>query len=168
MELPITLIGFMGSGKSTIGKQIAHQKNIEYIDLDKYIHKSTGKSITSIFENEGEEQFREIESRCLREVLAMPNHVISLGGGTPCFFDNLEMIKTLSTSVYLQVSAEGLTRRLTKSTQQRPLIKGKSQEELLVYIQGELVKREKYYLQADFVIQSDQIRVEDLLSLIFS
>ena len=167
MELPLTLIGFMGSGKSTIGKHIAQKRGIGYIDLDKYIQKSTGKKITSIFKHKGEEGFREIESQYLREVLTIPDQVISLGGGTPCFFNNLELIKTLSTSVYLKVSPEVLTQRLINSSQERPLIKGKSKDELILFIQEKLAEREKFYLQADYVIQSDQIQEEDLLNLIF-
>jgi len=93
--------------------------------------------------------------------------VIALGGGTPCFLNNIEIIKTLSNSVYLKVSPEDLTRRLLRSKNPRPLIKGKSREELLEFVHQKLAEREKYYLQSDFIIQSDQIQVDDLLSLVF-
>ena len=167
MDRPITLIGFMGSGKSTIGRQIAGAKNREFKDLDRYIEKITGRSIPDIFKYLGEDKFREIESGCLREVLEFPNHVIALGGGTPCFHNNIKTIKSLSTSIYLKVSPEGLASRLLRSPAPRPLIEGKSQEQLTDYIRLELKKREEFYLQADFVIESDQTRFDDLLALVF-
>lgn len=156
----------MGSGKTTIGRQLAAKKGADFIDLDEYIVQKTGKSISSIFKKEGEQKFREIENQCLMEVLAIPSLVVALGGGTPCFYDNLEFIKSHSTSVYLKVSAENLVRRLEHSPAKRPLLQGKSKPELLVYIKNELEKREGFYLQADYVIESDQIQAEDLLSLI--
>ena len=157
----------MGSGKSTIGRQIARAKNMEFTDLDMYIQKTSGRSIPDIFKLLGEEKFREIESDCLKEVLEFPNQVIALGGGTPCFHNNMEAIKSLSTSIYLKVSPEGLASRLMRSPSPRPLIEGKSPDELVEYIGIELKKREGFYLQADFVIESDQTRFDDLLALIF-
>lgn len=167
MELPITLIGFMGCGKSTIGKQIAREKGMNFTDLDDYIQESSGESISNIFKHKGEKEFRNIESQCLREVLLIPDQVVALGGGTPCFLNNMEIIRTLSTSIYLQISPEGLTRRLIRSHNPRPLIRGKSKEELLEFINLELQKREEFYLQADYIIQSDQIQVDELLRLLF-
>jgi shikimate kinase len=167
MDRPITLIGFMGSGKSTIGRQIAREKKREFTDLDMYIQKTTGRSIPDIFKLLGEDKFREIESDCLKEVLEFPNQVIALGGGTPCFHDNMKAIKSLSRSIYLKVSPEGLANRLMRSPSPRPLIEGKSPGELIEYIRLELKKREEFYLQADFVIESDQTRFDDLLALVF-
>jgi len=168
MDLPLTLIGFMSSGKTTIGRQLAAKKGSSFIDLDEYIVQKTGRSIPSIFKKEGEQKFREIENQCLMEVLAIPGLVVALGGGTPCFYDNLEFIKSHSTSVYLQVSAENLARRLEHSPAKRPLLRGKSREVLLAYIKNELEKREVFYLQADYVMQSDNIQVDDILNLVFS
>lgn len=167
MDLPLTIMGFMGSGKSTLGKQIAKKMGVDFTDLDSYIEESTGKSIPSIFKKYGEDDFREIESQCLREVLLKPNQIVATGGGTPCHRNNLELIKTLSTSVYLQVSPEALVKRLLRSKNPRPLIQGKSNDDLLTYVQQKLKKREKYYLEANYIVQSDQIQVEDLLTLIF-
>lgn len=167
MDRPITLIGFMGSGKSTVGRQLARAKDWEFTDLDMYIQKTSGRSIPDIFSLLGEDKFREIESDCLKEVLEFPNQVIALGGGTPCFHNNMESIKSRSTSIYLKVSPEGLANRLMRSPSPRPLIEGKSPDELIEYISSELIKREEFYLQADFIIESDQTRFDDLLALVF-
>jgi shikimate kinase len=167
MNKPITLIGFMGSGKSTIARHLAQAKGMEYTDLDKLIQESENESIASIFETKGEEVFRQIESNHLMDVIKKPNQIIALGGGTPCYQNNMDSIKKLSTSIYLKVSPEGLRNRLVRSHNPRPLISGMSENELLNYIRIKLSERETYYKQADFVIESDQIRVEDLLSLIF-
>jgi len=163
MKLPLTLIGYMGSGKSTIGRHVAKNKGLTFIDLDEYIQESTGMSITEIFKQSGEKGFRDIESKCLSEVLLIPDRVIALGGGTPCFNNNIDLIKSLSTSIYLQVTPEELTSRLIRSLNPRPLIEGKSRDELLEFIRLELDKRNEFYLRADYVIQSDRIREEDLL-----
>ena len=166
MKKPITLIGFMGSGKSTIARYLAEKKGVQFTDLDTFIEESEGVSIPSIFETKGEDVFRQIESACLLEVFKSPNQIIALGGGTPCFNDNMNIIKELSLSVYLKVSPEGLRDRLINSHNTRPLIKGMSEGELLDYIRIKLKEREKYYLQADHVIESDQIMADDLLRLL--
>jgi shikimate kinase len=158
----------MGSGKSTIGKQLASKLGYKFLDLDNYIERSTGKSITEIFNDKGEDCFRKIESECLKEVLESPGNLIALGGGAPCFHDNIKRIKEFSLSIYLKISPEGLTKRLLRSHTPRPLIKGKTENELLDYIREKLTRREEYYLQADFVIESDSIQVDDLLGLIFT
>lgn len=166
MTKPITLIGFMGSGKSTIARHLAEKKGVQFMDLDTYIQESEGVSISSIFETKGEAAFRQIESDCLHEVLKSPNKIIALGGGTPCFIDNIKIIKERSLSIYLKVSPEALRNRLAKSHNPRPLIKGMSEDELLDYIRLKLNEREKFYLQADHVIESDQIMADDLLHLL--
>ncbi len=167
MKKAITLIGFMGSGKSTIAKYLAEKKGVQFTDLDTSIQDSEGVSIPSIFETKGEDAFRQIEADCLTEILKNPNQIIALGGGTPCFNDNMDKIKEQSTSIYLKVSPESLRDRLARSHNPRPLIKGLSEDELLDYIRIKLKEREKYYLQADHVIESDQIMADDLLRLIF-
>ena len=167
MIKPICLIGFMGSGKSTIAKHLAEKKGVGFTDLDTYIQESEGISIPAIFETKGEAAFRQIESACLLETLKNPNQIIALGGGTPCFNDNMNIIRKMSTSVYLKVSPEGLQNRLAKSHNPRPLISGLSEDELLDYIKTNLEKREAFYLQADHIIQSDKIMADDLLQFIF-
>ena len=157
----------MGSGKSTLGRQLAKKWNYKFIDLDLYIEEVSGMSIAELFEKSGEKGFRRSESEALNEVL-LQNHecIISLGGGTPCFNQNLNLIKEKTYSVYLKLSPEELTNRLLRSPNPRPLVQNKSKEELLDYIKTELHKREYFYTQADQTIQSDSIQITDLFTFI--
>jgi len=157
----------MGSGKSTLGQELARSWNYEFIDLDHYLETKTGSTIPMIFELNGESGFREIERKVLVEVLSSHDKtIIALGGGTPCFSDNMQIIRSHSTSVYLKPSVNELSKRLTHSPNPRPLIKGKSESELNEYILDELTKREKYYKQADITIESDNIVIGDLLTFL--
>lgn len=149
------LIGFMGSGKTTIGNLLA--KNLEYsfIDLDVYIESRMRKKITDIFAESGEDEFREIEHKMLLEVSSLENVVVSTGGGTPCFYDNMEIMNETGLSLYLKLSNESLSQRLNKARAFRPLIKDKSDSELIDFIKETLTKREIYYTRASLIVNND-------------
>jgi len=147
----------MGAGKTTIGKKLSKALALDFIDLDKYIQHTYQKSIHQLFEEKGEEGFRKIEQKALHEVAAFENVVISCGGGTPCYFDNMEVMKKAGTTVYIQVDPEELTNRLLASKTIRPLIAGKSREELIPFIDNQLRERERYYNKADLVIKRDKL-----------
>lgn len=153
----IFLIGYMGAGKTTIGKKLSKALALDFIDLDKYIQHTYQKSIHQLFEEKGEEGFRKIEQKALHEVADFENVVISCGGGTPCYFDNMEVMKKAGTTVYIQVDPEELTNRLLASKTIRPLIAGKSREELIPFIDSQLRERERYYNKADLVIKRDKL-----------
>lgn len=153
----IFLIGYMGAGKTTIGKKLSKTLQLDFIDLDKYIQQTYQKSIHQLFEEKGEEGFRKMEQKALHEVADFENVVISCGGGTPCFFDNMEVMKKAGTTVYIQVDPEELADRLLASKTIRPLIAGKSKEELIPFIDKQLQERERYYNKADLVIKSDRL-----------
>jgi len=153
----IFLIGYMGAGKTTIGKKLSKALALDFIDLDKYIQHTYQKSIHQLFEEKGEEGFRKIEQKALHEVADFENVVISCGGGTPCYFDNMEVMKKAGTTVYIQVDPEELTNRLLASKTIRPLIAGKSREELIPFIDNQLRERERYYNKADLVIKRDKL-----------
>ncbi len=161
---PIVLLGFMGSGKSTLGKQLAASMNRIFIDLDRFIETEERRSITEIFEKDGEPFFRRIESKALANVLNYPKQVISVGGGAPCQPGNMSLIREKSRSVYLKVSVAELILRLNESSTIRPLLKGKSADETEFFINELMAKREAFYLQADIVIESDEITTEMILS----
>ncbi len=143
----------MGSGKSTAGKALAPLLKTRCIDLDDYLEKKEGRSIPEIFESEGEEKFRELEKKYLLELLKLKEpHVISLGGGTVCFYDNLEKIKSHGLLIYIDLPIEVLATRIQESTLTRPLLKELSTEELIQNISEILSERKKYYEQAHMTV----------------
>jgi shikimate kinase len=149
----IFLCGFMGCGKSTHGKKMASLLKYSFIDLDKYIQEKENKSIQFIFENEGEEEFRKLETRYLKEVTRnKQNSVIALGGGTVCFNNNLELVKKSGILVYIRMPARALAERLLNSTQKRPLLKNILPAELPDFIEKKLGERNPFYLQADIIV----------------
>lgn len=149
----IFLTGFMGSGKSTAGKALATLLKTRCIDLDDYLEKKEGRTIPEIFESEGEEIFREIEKKCLTDLLKLKDpHVISLGGGTVCFYDNLELIKSSGILVYIDLPIEVLANRIKESKLTRPLLKELSTEDLTKNITEILTVRKKYYEQAHITV----------------
>ena len=126
----IVLLGFMGAGKTTVGHQLAASLGVPFYDLDWYIQMRFHRTVEQLFEERGEEGFREIEHNMLHEVAEFENVVLSSGGGTPCFFDNMEYLNSNSETVYLKAEPEVLAMHLKMGKVVRPLIKGKTEEEL--------------------------------------
>lgn len=148
----IILVGYMGSGKTTVGRQLALALGISFYDLDWYIEMRYRRSVAQIFRESGESGFRELERNMLHEVAEFENVVLSCGGGTPCFFDNMQYMNSLGDTVYLKASPEVLAAHLKMARVERPLIKGKSEEELLAYIRESLNEREPFYSQAKHIL----------------
>lgn len=146
----IFLTGYMGAGKTTLGKAFARELNIPFIDLDWYIEERFHKSIRELFMERGEDSFRELERNMLHEVAEFENVVISTGGGTPCFFDNMKRMNEYGYTVFLDVHPDVLFRRLRIATQQRPVLQGKTDEELHAFIVETLAKRAPFYEQARY------------------
>lgn len=153
----IFLIGYMGAGKSTMGKSLAQVMDLEFIDLDNFIEARQHKTIKEIFAEEGEQGFRQVERRSLEEVAAYENVIISLGGGTPCFFDNMDVVNRAGKSVYLKPSEEVLLRRLIKGKYKRPLLADKSDDEILQVIREQLAWREPFYLKANLTFEASHL-----------
>lgn len=144
----IILLGYMGAGKTTVGRQLAQALGIQFYDLDWYIEMRYHKRVADIFAERGEEGFRDLERRMLHEAAEFEDIVLSCGGGTPCFYDNMAYMNTLAETVYLKASPEVLAAHLRMGKTERPLIKGKSSEELVWYIRESLAWREPFYTQA--------------------
>ena len=161
---PVVLLGFMGSGKSTLGKQLATILGWGFIDLDRFIEALENRTIPEIFSQDGEAAFRKIESMALHKVLTYNCQVIAIGGGAPCQPENLNLIKEKSHSVYLKISEAQLSARLAYSNTPRPLLNGKSESETQIFIRDLLAIREPFYKQADFIIESDTISAEMIAS----
>ncbi len=156
----IFLIGYMGAGKTTVGKQLAAALNLGLVDLDQFIEKRYNKSVSRIFEEKGEEQFREIESRILNEISDFEDVVISTGGGAPCFHNNMQRMNEAGVTIYLKTSAPELAKRLETGKHSRPLIKNKSKEELVDFIEENLRKRNSFYNQASIIFDAEKMLTE--------
>lgn len=150
--MKLYLIGFMGSGKSAYGQQLAQQLNWDFVDLDERVTEQAGQRIPALFEQEGEDSFRQWEQQALYSTATLNYTVIATGGGTPCFYDNLNWMQEQGTTVYLKMLPDKLIKRLKKEQQQRPLIKDMRQKALQQFVHQQLAERASYYLQADIVI----------------
>ena len=148
----IILIGYMGAGKTTIGKALSKELGIIFYDLDWYIESRMRKTVSEIFAERGEEGFRKIEYNMLHEVAEFEDVIISCGGGTPCFFDNMDYLNQQGQVVYLKAEPEVLYKHLLMAKVERPLLKGKSEEELLKFIKEQIEKRESYYTKARYTL----------------
>jgi len=162
----IFLIGFMGCGKSTIGKKLGNTLSCKFIDLDKYIERKTGESIQQIFKEKEEKYFRVLETESLMEICKSDNLVIATGGGTPCFFDNMQRILDKGICIYLKMEANNLAKRLSKEKSKRPLIENLTEKYLVNFIRKKLVEREVFYNKANHIIQAKNISEKDIIKLI--
>lgn len=164
MKDKIFLLGFMGSGKSTLGKKLAIKLNVNFLDLDQFIEEQQEQTIQEIFKTKGEDFFREIERDCLKQVIALPdNFIIALGGGTPCFYDNMELINKSGVSIYIKYNKGILAHRLMHSKKNRPLINNKNQEGLLEFIETTLLKREVFYDKSSIILEKNNLKPEDII-----
>ena len=164
----IILTGYMGSGKTEIGAKLSKKLRMKYIDLDKYIEDHEGFSITKLFENKGDINFRKIESKYLHQIIKEDNIILSLGGGTPCYHENYKIFNIDNNiSFYLKHSRKNLSERLFAVKKNRPLIsKFKSKEKLLEFVSKHLFEREYYYLMAKNVLDCDDKSIEKIIDLI--
>ena len=158
---PIFLIGYMGSGKSTMGRSLSALLNLDLIDLDHYIEARYRRTVREIFDERGEDAFREIERNMLHEVGEFDNVIVACGGGTPCYFDNMDYMNEKGITILLNASHEALMRRLSRprSKAKRPIIANKTDEELSQFIVEAIEKRAPFYNRA--LIHFDSSWLED-------
>ena len=154
----------MGSGKSSLGEELAHKLSLAFFDLDQMIEEEEGRKISEIFETDGEEKFREKEHVCLNKTFELSNVVVSTGGGTPCFFNNMEMINEKGISIYIKLNPGMLASRLCADKKKRPLIKHcKDKNELELFVKNLLEKRDKYYLQSKIILEGKNINAKKII-----
>lgn len=152
----IYLIGYMGCGKSTIGRKLAGHAGLQFVDMDHYIEHRNCKTVPQIFAEEGEAEFRRKERKALEELSEFTDVVVATGGGAPCFFDNMDLMNKSGVTVFLNIDPKILATRLLQSKTERPLIKGKSKDELVRFIAETLEKRKEFYSRAHHqIIQPD-------------
>ena len=142
----------MGAGKTTVGRALSKELGFPFYDLDWFIENRRHKTISEIFAEQGEEAFRKIEYNMLHEVAEFENVIISCGGGTPCFYDNIDYMNQQGQVVYLKATPEVLYQHLIMGKGDRPLLKGKSKEELMTFIREQLEKREPFYSKAQYTL----------------
>lgn len=166
MNKPIFLVGFMGSGKTTLGKKIATALRLPFVDLDHEIVAHIGMTIPEYFTAFGEEKFRELENEYLKKQ-AGRLAIISTGGGTPCYFDNMDWINENGISLYLYHTSKSLWSRLSQSdVNKRPVLKGLSGDELLDFIEKKLDERSAFYEKAGIKFEQIHTPLEEIIELI--
>lgn len=163
----IYLLGYMYSGKTTLGNQLAKCLRYDFADLDQMFEFRYHTSIPIFFKRYGEEAFRKLEQQMLHTTSTMDNTVIALGGGTPCFFDNMEWINAHGKSVYLQMSVEDIISRAHRSRKIRPVLADKTSDELHAFITHQLSQRQKFYAQAHIAHPAASPNISHLVQSLF-
>lgn len=157
-------------GKTTIGRPLAKDLGLQFYDLDWYIEDRFRKKIPQIFAEEGEAYFRDLEQRMLHEVANFENIVLACGGGTPCFFDNMDYMNQVGTTVYLKASPTTICQHLKMSKGQRPLLANKSEQEVADFVHEQLMQRVPYYEKAHHIIDVDLLdtynKIDDIVAVI--
>ena len=161
----IILIGYMGSGKTTVGRQLAKRLGLMFYDLDWYITNRMRRTVAQIFEESGEEGFRKIEHAMLHEVAEFEDVVLSCGGGTPCFFDNMDYLNRMGETVYLKASPEVLYAHLKMGKSVRPLLLNKTPEEVEAFVKEQLAQREPYYSKAKHALDVNVLDTYDKIKI---
>lgn len=166
--MKIYLIGFMGSGKTHWGRLLSEKLGIRFFDLDEQITANAGKSIPEIFAIDGEEHFRLLEKEVLQTLTASHEQfILSTGGGTPCYFNNIDFMNEAGTTVWIHTPADLLFTRLVKEKEKRPLIRDLSDEQLRSFISKKYADRRMYYEQASLIVEEEPVQLEKLIETIF-
>ena len=161
---PLFLIGYMGCGKSTIGRKLARRLHTPYVDTDALVKEREGASVYDIFQFEGEARFRELERAVLEEVIADGAAIVSTGGGLPTWGDNMARMNAAGRTVYLHRSAENIASRLSPyGRQKRPRLRGLNDEELVIFMREDMAKRDPYYSQATQVVACEGKSDEEII-----
>lgn len=161
----VILIGYMGCGKTTLGKKLAKTLDFNFIDSDKKIEEAFNTTISELFETLGEEKFRTLEALFINS-FESENTVLATGGGLPCFNQNIDVLKQKGLVVYLDRPAKELAHRLSNAKTTRPLLADKTESELLVFIEQQLAERLPYYQQADLILNRDEQEISTLTKTI--
>jgi shikimate kinase len=167
MNSKIFLIGFMGSGKTHWGKIWAKKNELTFFDLDEEIENTVNESVAHIFDSKGEEYFRESERDHLRGFETKNNFILACGGGTACFFDNLQWMKEQGSTIYMKLSPVEIFDRVIMEPDKRPLIKKTDTSELLLFIEQKLIEREAFYYQAKHILNANALNEDSLTKVLF-
>lgn len=160
-EERLYIVGYMASGKTTFGRALASRTGRTFLDLDAEIEKLYGKSIPEIIEEFGEAEFRRIESETLKQTASLHNAIISCGGGTPCYRDNMEFMTLHGMTLWLVASPERIAERIVAAGPTRPLVSGLKGEELIGFVKSHLLRRQPYYCKAQWRLNSENLENEE-------
>jgi len=149
----------MGSCKTTVGKKLAAKFGYEFIDLDHFIESEYKLTIPEIFATKGENEFRAMENNALKKVIEKDNVVVACGGGTPCYYNNMELMNNNGITVYIKMSADALVNRLANAKEKRPLIANKTEDELRKFVARQLEKRENFYHKAQLTVKRKDFNI---------
>lgn len=159
-EERLYIVGYMASGKTTFGRALASDLGWDFIDLDEEIERSEGRSVARIIEEEGVAAFREKESKALKSTAALKHTVIACGGGTPCFFDNMEFMTLHGMSLWLLASPERIAERIIAAGPTRPLVAGMERDALVAHVKRHLLQRQPYYARANWRLSGERLEDE--------
>jgi shikimate kinase len=166
--MKIFLIGFMGSGKTHWGRLLSQKLSFPFFDMDAQVEEQAGKSISEIFDAEGEEQFRLMEKDVLHIITeSHESFVMACGGGSPCYFNNIDYMNQAGIAVWINPPLEVLLQRLVNEKDKRPLIKDLSNEQLESFIRKKFADRKIYYEQAEIKVDEEPVQIEKLIEIIF-
>ncbi len=162
----IFLLGFMGSGKSHWGRLWAAAHNFNFIDIDEELEKQEQKTVAAIFETRGEDYFRQKETILLRSLTAQSNSIVSCGGGTPCFFDNMAWMNKNGLTIFLEATTQFILKNIKNEKDKRPLIKDKDDAEILFFIDQKLKERQPYYSKAKIILPAEDLNIDSIKKVI--
>lgn len=162
----IFLVGFMGAGKTTLGKKLAKALDYSFIDIDKEIAKKEGITISEIFEKEGENYFRLCEKNAIEQLNTKQPSIVATGGGLPCHNEMMGYLNTVGTTIYLSVKRDTIFLRLKEGKKKRPLIVNMGDTELKQFIQDKLLEREEIYKQSSIILDESQHKIEYIIHLL--
>ncbi len=157
------IIGFKSSGKTTIGKKLANRLGMDFIDLDEFIEETTGKTIPEFYDEIGDDEFRKLEWKALKEVVKKDNIIISTGGGAPCYCNNMNLMEQYGDVIYIRLDNATLVSRLKNATKSRPIVKNKTIKELHDFVSDLKGRCEHHYLRAKYIIDGKNITINDLV-----
>jgi shikimate kinase len=166
--MKIFLIGFMGCGKTTLARKLAAKQGFELVDLDHEIERLTGTTVADYFSVHGEDAFRKLESDTLKNYPYAENCVIATGGGAPCYFDNMDWMNENGVTVYIELSAVSLAKRLEKGMAKRPLLRNLSEEGVVHFIEGKLEERNVFYQRAKLILSGINLTADTIYAAILA
>ena len=164
--MKIFIIGYMGSGKSSLGRKLARRLDYAFIDLDDILEAESGMKIVELFSQHGERSFGEQERKALKAVLDLDNTVVATGGGAPCYKDNMDLLLQHGLTIYLRLHPDSLAHRLRQNRRERPVLSRISDRKLSEFIHAQLTEREKYYLRANIIIKGEDLDIQTIINAI--